>query len=277
MGAMSEREPQLEASTPETGETEAKGAAPKGAEPKGAEPGAAEPGEWRSLAGRLAALASIAGEAVHRFNNLRAVIDGTLGLIAADPAGGLTARRLERVQEAAARAEALAAGIVALGRWRALSDIELDIAEWLRSAQPWLRRLAPRETDLMLEIPEGCWTLLADPNALRVALTALMLNAAAAVGAGGQISIRLAPHGNPPADSRPDLPTPKLSLIVRDSGPGMSPEIAARAREPFFTTRPPAAGLGLTVAEAFAIRRGGRLALATGQGQGTIATLHLVG
>jgi signal transduction histidine kinase len=267
MGAMSAREPWSEAPTAETGETK----------PKGAEAGTAEAGEWRPLAGRLAALASIAGEAAHRFNNLRAVIDGTLGLIAADPANGLTARRLERVQEAAARADALAAGIVALGRWHALSDIELDIAEWLHAAQPWLRRLAAWETDLTIEIPEGRWTLLADPNALRVALTALMLNAVAAVGAGGEISIRLTPYGNPPADSRPNLPTPKLSLIVRDNGPGMSPEIAARAREPFFTTRPPAAGLGLTVAEAFAIHRGGWLALTTGQGQGTTAALHLVG
>jgi len=229
--------------------------------------------EWCRLAGRLAALGSIAGETAHRFNNLRAVIDGTLGLIAADPAGGLTPRRLERVQEAAARAEALAAAIVAIGRARSAAEGVLDIAAWLHGAEPWLRRLLARETELVIEIPQENRTLSADPDSLRTALTALVLNAAAAVGAGGRVGIRL---GQDRATSASREVSP-LSLIVTDNGPGMPPEVAARAREPFFTTRPPAAGLGLSVAEAFATLHGGRLALASTPGQGTTATLHLLG
>jgi len=230
-------------------------------------------GDWRRLAGRLAALGSIAGEAAHRFNNLRAVIDGTLSLIAADPAGGLTARRLERVQEAAARAEALAAGIVAIGRARSTAESVLDLAAWLRAEEPWLRRLLSRETELVIESAEEERILRADPASLRMALGALVLNAAAAVGAGGRVGIRLVPDR---ATSASEALLP-LSLIVTDNGPGMSPEVAAHAREPFFTTRPPAAGLGLTAAEAFAAEHGGRLALASMPGQGTTATLHLAG
>ncbi len=228
-------------------------------------------GGWHRLALRLAALASVAGEAAHRFNNLRAVIDGTLALIAADPASGLTPRRLERVREAAARAEALAGAMAALGRRHATPDTELDLAAWLRGARPWLVRLLARETELALELPDTPRTLLADPDGLRAAVAALVLNAAAAVGSGGRVGIRLAAAPAPAVAAHSTL-----SLTVADSGPGMPPEIAARAREPFFTTRPPAAGLGLTVAEAFATDRGGRLELASAPGQGTTVTLHLV-
>lgn len=42
--------------------------------------------------------------------------------------------------------------------------------------------------------------------------------------------------------------TPRLSLDFRDDGPGFSPEAAARASEPFFTTRNTGIGLGLTLA-----------------------------
>ena len=220
--------------------------------------------DWRSLAGRLAALGSIAGEAAHRFNNLRSVIDGTLDLVAGAPSGALTERRLERVREAAARAQALAAGLAALGRSRAGADVSLDLADWLRAARPWLRQLLAPATELSLVAPDQPVTLRADPNALRAAMTALVLNAATAVGPAGRISIRLAP-------------TPGAALLsVADDGPGMPPEVAARAREPFFTTRPPAAGLGLTVAESFANHRGGRLELSSEPGRGTTVFVHLI-
>jgi len=228
--------------------------------------------DWSRLAGQLAALGSIAGEAAHRFNNLRTVIEGTLALIAADPTGPLTPRRLERVQEAASRAQALAEALAALGRRRAASDTAFDLPGWLRNAEPWLRSLVARETELSLDLPEAPHRLLADPGALRAALTALVLNAAASAAPGtghvGRIGIRLASTPAPPSPTM-------LSLSVADSGSGMTEEIAARAREPFFTTRLTAAGLGLTVAEAFAAHHGGRLELASTPGRGTTVTLHL--
>jgi signal transduction histidine kinase len=226
--------------------------------------------DWRRLAGRLAALGSIAGEAAHRFNNLRAVIGGTLDLIAADPTGPLTPRRLERLRDAAAGAQALAEGIAAVGRSRAGAEVMVDLVDWLQTARPWLRQLLGQETEFALEVPREPAMLRADPDALRAALTALVLNAATAVGEAGRVSIRLARDESP--DGRP-----RLLLSIADSGAGMAPEVAARAREPFFTTRPPAAGLGLCVAEAFAARCGGSLELSSAADRGTLVTLHLVG
>jgi len=64
---------------------------------------------------------------------------------------------------------------------------------------------------------------------------------------------------------------------VRDAGVGMSAEVLARAGEPFFSTRPPGAGMGLGVflSRAVAEHLGGRLALESAPGRGTRALLEV--
>jgi len=56
---------------------------------------------------------------------------------------------------------------------------------------------------------------------------------------------------------------------------GMTPEVLARAGEPFFSTRAPGTGmgLGLFLARTFAEQLGGGLTVASLPGQGTTATL----
>jgi two-component system sensor histidine kinase RegB len=57
----------------------------------------------------------------------------------------------------------------------------------------------------------------------------------------------------------------------------MTPEVLARAGEPFYTTKPPGhgMGLGLFVSRAALERIGGRLELRSQPGRGSVATLRL--
>lgn len=68
-----------------------------------------------------------------------------------------------------------------------------------------------------------------------------------------------------------------VRLEVRDDGIGMSPDVLARAGEPFFTTRPAGAGfgLGLFLVRTFADQWGGRFELSSTAGVGTTVTLDL--
>ncbi len=56
---------------------------------------------------------------------------------------------------------------------------------------------------------------------------------------------------------------PELALRVHDSGPGFPSEVAARATDPFFTTRNTGVGLGLTVAKRVIEAHAGRLEVHT--------------
>ncbi|MEM7808275.1 MAG: ATP-binding protein, partial [Planctomycetota bacterium] len=66
-------------------------------------------------------------------------------------------------------------------------------------------------------------------------------------------------------------------VSVIDIGPGMAPAVAARAAEPFFTTKDPGGGmgLGLFLVRLIAEKAGGSFKLNSEVGKGTIATLAL--
>ncbi len=68
-----------------------------------------------------------------------------------------------------------------------------------------------------------------------------------------------------------------LRVVVRDDGHGLDAQAAARAFEPFFSTKPAGrgSGLGLSVARGLAERHGGALKLAARPGGGAEATLEL--
>ena len=66
-----------------------------------------------------------------------------------------------------------------------------------------------------------------------------------------------------------------MRLSVTDTGPGMTPEVLARAQEPFFSTRQGTGGLGLPQARGFARTVGGALRLRSRPGEGTTAELWL--
>ncbi len=69
----------------------------------------------------------------------------------------------------------------------------------------------------------------------------------------------------------------RLNLAVRDHGPGMEREVARRATEPFFTTKPAGEGmgLGLFLALDLARRAGGDLVINSAPGRGTQVTMEL--
>ncbi len=87
-----------------------------------------------------------------------------------------------------------------------------------------------------------------------------MLNAVQAMSRGGTIKIVLKPVSITANDEDSLLPLgPYLRLTVRDSGDGISAPNLDQVFDPYFTTRPAAKGLGLSVVYAIVRQHSGRV------------------
>jgi two-component system NtrC family sensor kinase len=118
-------------------------------------------------------------------------------------------------------------------------------------------------------------------SGLEGAIMNLAVNARDALPSGGEIVIRLKPervdagdHWNNAAGLAPGL---YACVSVTDPGPGMPPDVLARAGELFFTTKPEGrgTGLGLASARAYALNNGGGFHIDSTVGVGTTVRLWL--
>jgi signal transduction histidine kinase len=127
----------------------------------------------------------------------------------------------------------------------------------------------PVDAVLATFIPQAACSLAAgaaglqcDPAQLEQAVAELLANAKAA---GGAVALSSAVAGE------------TITITIRDTGHGMTPEILARAQEPFFTTASNGTGRGLGLAIAARVVReiGGSLAIESQPGSGCTVTLVL--
>ena len=70
---------------------------------------------------------------------------------------------------------------------------------------------------------------------------------------------------------------PGVAVSVRDTGPGIPPELAPRVFEPFFTTKPVGrgTGLGLAICRDIVRAHGGELTVQSRDGQGVTLTVWI--
>lgn len=103
------------------------------------------------------------------------------------------------------------------------------------------------------------------PRLLTRALKSVVGNALDAIDSAGSVRVEA------------ELRDRRLCLRVTDDGAGMSPEVAARALDPFYSTKPPGQGmgLGLFVAATIAEQLGGELTLRSEPGRGTTVSVEI--
>ena len=100
-------------------------------------------------------------------------------------------------------------------------------------------------------------TLTADRGQIRQALVNLIQNGLEAIGPGGKVTVSAQADGD------------RLTIVVADSGPGLSAERAADLFVPNLTTKAHGSGLGLTIVQRIVNDHRGSVAAESAPGRGT--------
>ena len=229
---------------------------------------------------KMEALGLLAGGVAHDFNNQLHVIRNSLELLQRQDPPADARRALEMIRRSTNQAAALTRQLLAFSRRQPLelrpidpNGLVLQMAELLRYA------LGERIT-IATTLGPGVWNVSADSGQLETALLNLAINARDAMSHAGLLTIETANatlDDSLAAARRTGAAGQYVMVSVSDTGSGMTPEVAARACEPFFTTKEPGqgTGLGLSQVAGFARQSGGEVRIATQPGKGTTVRIYL--
>jgi len=226
---------------------------------------------------RMEAMGQLTGGLAHDFNNLLGVIIGNLDAIGARKIAAIQ-EFAENALEAAERGATLIRQLLAFARRQPLNPERISIPDRLpmtvRLLQSTLGSKATVESHIDPETPP----VRADLSQLENAILNLAVNARDAMSEGGRLVIECGNRDVDESDAFANgLEAGKYAMIsVSDNGSGMSPEVAAKVFDPFFSTKgSKGTGLGLSQVFGFAKQSGGNVKIYSELGIGTTVRLYL--
>jgi len=195
---------------------------------------------------------------------------------------GVIAARAEMAKSRASDEKASRAAGAILEQTEKIRGIVKSFLAVARGEPPPRLRIAPREllrqatrmvehryaaagVTLSSDVPDGLSDVSGEPRLLEQALVNLLLNACDASKSQQRVTARVVVEDG------------RVCFVIEDEGAGISPEVAARATEPFFTTKGEGkgTGLGLLIANEIAKHHQGRFVIRAREGGGTEARLEL--
>jgi signal transduction histidine kinase len=225
---------------------------------------------------KMEALGQLTGGIAHDFNNLLQAMQGGFDLIRRAPEDAKRVARLAEVGlQASERGHKLTSQLLAFSRASQLQLKPLIVSEVIEGMTSLLASTVGPLVEVRLDLDPAPVPVLADPTQLEMAVLNLAVNARDAMTEGGVLTVSLRS-----VEVGGDLELEDdtyVELSIADTGPGMAPEVRARAFEPFFTTKGVGHGTGLGLAQVYAMARqsGGTARIASEPGQGAVVSLFL--
>lgn len=240
-------------------------------------------------ADRISSLGMLGAGLGHELGNALLPMQGHLNALKAAAASGVapesTAHHIAAIGAGLSYLRELADGMHDLGRdvsgpdhdmARTAEDACTDVVQWLPSVERLLRCALPSATRFEVCAADGCPAARIEPTLLTQSLVNLLVNARDAIGErhgedgrAGMVRVSFAAEGG--GDDA------CMRISVTDNGAGMSKATLARAREPFFTTKPAGrgTGLGLAMVAAAVAEASGRLLISSTVDGGTEVSMLL--
>jgi nitrogen-specific signal transduction histidine kinase/CheY-like chemotaxis protein len=231
---------------------------------------------------KMEAIGTLAGGIAHDFNNILQAILGYTELALGDmPPTSAVQQSLQQVRTAGIRARDLVQRILAFSRRTAAARYPVYLHVLVQETLTLLRASLPSTITIRQHLTQDAGAVLADATQMHQVLMNLCANAEYAMRqTGGVLEVRLeaveveATGVGTTLDLSPGL---YVRLTVRDTGPGIAPDVRPRIFEPFFTTKGPdeGTGMGLSVVHGIVTSHGGTIAVTGAPGQGATFEVYL--
>jgi signal transduction histidine kinase len=211
----------------------------------------------------LAAVGELAAVVAHEVRNPLAILSNAVASLRKESlAADDRATLLEIIDSEATRLNRIVTDLLRFSRPITLQRGTVEIGELVERAL----HLAAQKTGVRIDkqiLAEGA-RVWADQSLLRQVIDNLIENAMQAMEAGGTLTVRVGTAGEG-----------MVALEIVDTGEGMDTQVRARAKDPFFTTRPSGTGLGLAIVDRIVAAHGGHFEIDSRAGEGTKVTVHL--
>ena len=231
---------------------------------------------------KMEAIGTLAGGIAHDFNNILGSIFGYTDLaIIKLPSHSEERGHLEKVTTAAQRAKELVQQILAFSRQEDLESRSIRLHVVVKETLQLLRATLPKTIQIRSYLVTESDAVLANPTQMHQVLVNLCTNAEHAMREKGgilEVKLKHLDITREFATMHTKLqPGPHVQLSIRDTGRGMSPEVAKRIFEPFFTTKDvgEGTGMGLSVVHGIITSCHGAITVESTLGEGTTFTILL--
>ncbi len=220
-------------------------------------------------AGKLAAVGELAGEVAHEINNPIAIISAKSRLLLTNHRNELSEKvteELTKITEMADRIARITQGLLSYSRPSVAIHALLDVRIPIRRALSLVEHRAHTSSVLIEDLlPDRPLVVMANADELEQIFLNLFLNSLDAMDQGGCLTVSATTSATQTNDM------PEYSILVKDTGSGISQEIQQTVFEPFFTTKAEGegTGLGLSICLGLVRSHGGSIELVSEPGQGT--------
>ncbi|MEC4678566.1 MAG: ATP-binding protein [Nitrospirota bacterium] len=214
---------------------------------------------------KMAAFGQLGAGIAHEVKNPLAGILGyaQLALRKADKES-LLAKQLRIIEKETKRCKTIIENLMKFSRQEKTEKTPIQLNQVLEDAVVIVdHQLTINKVKIEKQISENLPTIAGNANQLQQVLMNLMINAQQAMPEGGTVSLKTWLDGD------------QVQVCVRDTGPGMPPEVQKKIFEPFFTTKPVGKGTGLGLSVSYGIVKDhyGEILLESKLGEGTTFTL----
>lgn len=214
---------------------------------------------------RAATMAALGSGVAHELSTPLGVIVGRAEQLLSRASGDeRIAKNAQAILDEAEHIDEVVRGLLGLARGAPIAMQEVAPSELVADAAALVEhRFVRAGVTLLPVIAPELPAIRCEPVLFKHALVNLMLNACEASPRGATVRVEVSAE------------QAAVAFVVSDEGQGMSPELAARATEPFFTTKGEGTGLGLAIANEIVTTHRGTLKIEPRTPRGTRVAITL--